>query len=370
MKKSIILIIIIACVAALLTAIYGRIQRNAEIRIQDGKPVVKIGVLYPMSGNVAIFGEAAKAALDIFQEDLKQKNGKYAYEFIFEDSRLQNAVAATNIRKLIDFDQVDAVITMITGNVTAPVADKARVLHFTASLDPQSARGDYAFNITTSTETLAKKMVAELNKHHIKRVTIVSVNNMNTSLFIDKLKELATETTIGDVYRFNTGERNFDIMLTKAMRGKPDMLLVFGFPPETDIVMRRLMEKGNTIPVSTFESFTALQDKRLAEGYWYVDAGATSPDFLKKYAGKTGKDVLNYADFMYAMMQIIENGYEKAVVAEGKIKPDAIEVARAIQENTNGMETAVGAVSIDAAGIVSTPASLKKVENGQIVRLD
>ncbi len=371
MKKSIVLAVVFICVAIFLGALYWKSQNAAVVRFQDGKPVIKVGILYPMSGNVAIFGEAAKTALEIFQEDSgERKEDKYAYQFIFEDSQLKNARAAMGVRKLIDLDRADVVLTMIYGNVSAPLANEKKVLHFTASLDPQSARGDYAFNITTSAATLAKKMAVELKKNNVASVSIITLDNVNTMLFIDRLKEVAQGVEIRDIYRFNPGERNFDTMVVKAMRGRPDMLLVLGFPPETDIIMRRLHEKKNTIPVSTFESFTSLQERGLAEGYWYVDAGATSSDFIRKYAAKTGTDILNYADFMYAMMQIVRNGYEKAALAEGADKPDSLDVARAIQAETDGMETVIGKVSIDAEGIVSTPASLKTIENGPIVRLD
>lgn len=39
----------------------------------DSKPVVKIGVIYPMSGNYAHFGDAMKTALKMFEDEEQTK---------------------------------------------------------------------------------------------------------------------------------------------------------------------------------------------------------------------------------------------------------------------------------------------------------
>ena len=42
---------------------------------QSDKPVVKIGMLYPLSGNAAVFGDTAKMVAKMFFDDYK--NTKY-----------------------------------------------------------------------------------------------------------------------------------------------------------------------------------------------------------------------------------------------------------------------------------------------------
>lgn len=73
--------------------------------IEPSKPVVKIGVIYPMSGDGANFGAAAQVTKEIFMEDLQIANPKYNYQFVWEDNQLKLPQTASAAQKLISLDK-------------------------------------------------------------------------------------------------------------------------------------------------------------------------------------------------------------------------------------------------------------------------
>ncbi len=93
----------------------------------QNKPVVKIGVMLPLSGDMASYGDAAKRAVEMVKEDIK--NTKNHYEFVLEDSGTDTAKAATIIRKLVFTDKINAVMGYIssTAMVVAPIAEENKI---------------------------------------------------------------------------------------------------------------------------------------------------------------------------------------------------------------------------------------------------
>ena len=75
--------------------------------IPTNKQIIKIGVLYPLTGDGAFLGESAKIATKMFFEDYN--NTKYKYELVWEDSQANPATAVSAVRKLINYDHVDVI---------------------------------------------------------------------------------------------------------------------------------------------------------------------------------------------------------------------------------------------------------------------
>ena len=68
---------------------------KTEAPKENGKPVIKIGVSLPLTGDSANVSEAVKASINMAWNEWYQKDTKYNYEVIFEDDALQTAKAAT-----------------------------------------------------------------------------------------------------------------------------------------------------------------------------------------------------------------------------------------------------------------------------------
>ena len=87
-------------------------------------------MILPLSGNANALGESAKNAAILAKEQFK--NTKDEYELIFEDDQADSKKTVSAFRKLVDLDQVRAIVTAFSGpgNAIAPIAQKEQIIHF------------------------------------------------------------------------------------------------------------------------------------------------------------------------------------------------------------------------------------------------
>lgn len=104
MKKLLVLLIAVTlAVGGYIFFLQGEKNDNNE------KPVVKIGIILPLTGNTSNFGQAYKNGI-LLAEDNLNKNTKFTYKLIIEDSADNNKVLPAITRKLLDVDKVEAIL--------------------------------------------------------------------------------------------------------------------------------------------------------------------------------------------------------------------------------------------------------------------
>lgn len=77
---------------------------------QENRPLIKIGLILPLSGGMAHVGAAFRDAARMAIDDIPS-DSRFHYQLVIEDDQLPSAKAATAVQKLIDRDKVDAVIS-------------------------------------------------------------------------------------------------------------------------------------------------------------------------------------------------------------------------------------------------------------------
>lgn len=106
----------------------------------------RIGVVLPYSGSLAAFGEEGKQGIELaVAEFASQPDADLTVSVIYEDSKGDPADSVRAFRKLVDVDNVDAVIGEVVSSNTlaiAPIADELRVpLVVPASTNEDITRG-------------------------------------------------------------------------------------------------------------------------------------------------------------------------------------------------------------------------------------
>ena len=342
-------------------------DRTQDEIIPDSKPKVKIGLIYPLSGDNAKFGEAARVAVSMFLADNEEKLNKFNYEFIYEDNQMKPQQSVTALNKLINIDKADIVITTIS-NVGRAVssANNGRIIHFSSSTDKGVADGDFNFNISSSAENEVSKLINVFMKKGYKKIDIVYANTSGPALVAKLLEEkLNNEKTMktGNVFSINQGEKDFRIMIYKICNSNPDILFLQLQAPEVDIFMKQFREINKDIPVTGISTFSFLENKAFAEGQWYVDFAQANKGYIKKFESMTGDNVTVYSEYVYAILQILVDTYENS---EG-YKPSLKDISDYLLKNINDYETVVGKVNIDKEGAIDAPSSVLMIEDGNIV---
>lgn len=359
------------CIFCALFAIAGCDSEKSD------KPVVKIAFLYPMSGDGAIFGDTAKKISDWYISEFEKNNpnAKYKYKAIFEDAQWSASKTATLAQKVISVDHADAMLSMTSsqGMVMNPIAEQNKVIQLSFAADPKAAKGDFNFRIATSAKNVAERTFEYMNKNKLKTFsTVVLTSDAGSVAVIDEFKRVASKNKnvkMKSAYSINPGDKNFDVMLTKIKSEKPDILVIEALPPESDLFLRAMHRASVNIPVTGIWTIPALTDKSLAEGMWYVDDAAATPEFMKQFEQVIGGTATNYGEFAYTMLNALTNAWEKADAEPGQ-KPIPENVVKSIMENTNGLKTPLGTLSIDADGGIALPGVMKQIKNGEQVIIE
>jgi branched-chain amino acid transport system substrate-binding protein len=330
------------------------------------KPVVKVGVICPLSGNAAAHGEELRAALQVAQEDLA--NAKFRYELIFEDDQMNPARSAQAAQKLIKVDKIDALISFGSGpgNVIAPIAEAARVPFIGICSDPNVAKGKYNFIHWTPPEKEVAKFVPELVKRRIKSVGIIEQNHQGwlytSNLLVPALEKNGIRVTSRQ--KFNFGERDFRMYLAKAAEAKPDALYLAAFSPEAEILQKQYNDAKLRIPYVSIVGPDLAQDTKPFEGVWYVSGTATPDALARRIIAKSAIKKMFFGGFGYDALSFIAQACEK--LGAGGVKPTGTQIVEDLQK-LEGYTSVFGALGINAEGVFQTEPTIKQIRNGEPV---
>lgn len=279
----------------------------------QNKPVVKIGMMLPLSGDMAAYGDATKRAIEMVKQDTQDT--KNYYKFVLEDSGTDTAKASTIIRKLVFTDKINAVMGYIssTAMVVAPIAQENKIPSLFFVSAPEASQGEYNFrlypDIVTAGEMIAKKIKSEKKKN----IAIVYQNIPSMNYMVaDMLPVFNKELKIVLNENFTPDEKNFFALIQKIKRAKPDYIVFEATPPETDIFIKQLHENNVNIPVSGFQLLGMTANLELLDGAWDVDTAQSDADFVARYKQMGGADNIFYADYVYTMLMALINGFENA----------------------------------------------------------
>ncbi len=337
----------------------------------DTKPVVKIGVLYPLSGDSAFFGDSAKKAANLFFKEFDATKFKYKYQLIWEDSQSSPVRAAMATHKLIDYDHVDVIYDMHSGVSIAvsPIANAKKTLHLAFAQDRAISTGFYNWRVVTSTKKTGEKMLSALKKRNLLNVIGVVENIAGTMSLYGGFENVAKQDKDMslETMSINPGERDFNLLLQKIQSKKPDAIVVSLHAPEIDIFMRQARMNEINIPIVGVQSFTFLKDKSLAEGSWYVDVAMADKNFLERYKASSGDEITNFAENFYTLLQVTTTIYESF---DGKEKPTHEEFIAKIPV-LNGVISPIGKLVVDKEEQnVDSEASIRSIKKGIVVAIE
>lgn len=341
---------------------YGMTRKPVE------EGTIKIGVIAPLSGDLAFLGEGYRDAFLLAKEN--SKNTKYNYELIFEDDQMDPAKTATALQKLISIDKVNAVVSFASGpaNVISPLAGQNKIIHFGIATDPSAANGEYNFMHWTPPSEEAKTFVAELQKRGIKKLGIFVTNQQGVLATVAAIKERLKGTDIEIVteQKFNMDERDFRTLITKAKYSGAEIYLLEAFPPQLEILTKQIKESGISTPLTCIELVESSDEAmKLFEGYWYVNSADSTTEFNKKFEVKYNKTPSPAAANGYDIFNMLVVAHEEAGKYE---KPTPEKVVEALNQ-IKDFDGALGKLSMGPDGIVFSQAVVRMIKDGKPVTI-
>ncbi len=323
------------------------------------KPVIKIGAVFPLSGDSAEKGTGFKNALLLARDDLKYQDPKYDYRFVIDDT--QDIAAVYEKQK--NADKVSAVITFgaVAGNFIAPQAEKDKIIHVNfGAVDNKIADGKYNFMNWTMPEKMIVSMLNFYKEHHYKNIVFIGAENPETHTLHEKLQELAAPDEIKITsFWLAPQEKDFLPLLTETKAVNADAYLL---QIEKEQIAPFVADyKTAAIPavLTNIETFSKLSDFKVIDGAYYTDVAHSMDIFnnrvKKAYPETNSNDALGT---VYDTVMLLVQTFENASAPE-----QAVDILAQTEEYTG----VVGVITQDKNGIFNARAVLKKVMNGEPV---
>jgi branched-chain amino acid transport system substrate-binding protein len=241
MKSKLLLVVVLGACLVLGLFFIARTDNQKE------DVVVKIGVLLPLSGELATFGEKIKQGIELAQEDFPTER----FTVIFEDARgLAARETLTAYRKLRNIDNVDVILGPFGPEATlaiAPRTDEENIPVIAVSLcEDRFLVHPSVYCVYPALDTGVLGIKPHLQKLGIHTVGLFTMVGDLGNLIEDTFETLEEEGTLDllATEKINAGNHDARTALLKLMAESPDMIYIVTTPEEGHLALKQLFELG------------------------------------------------------------------------------------------------------------------------------
>ncbi|MBP5698733.1 MAG: ABC transporter substrate-binding protein [Alphaproteobacteria bacterium] len=328
----------------------------------EAKPVVKIGVSLPLTGDIAYMGQALKGAVMVAEQQLKDNNKlKNDYQFIIEDNAYNTKTVMAINNKFAWVDKVNAIVDFASnpGLVTSQFAEKNKIIHInTGSSDRNVAKGEYNFSHTTLPDMEAKVLVRDILSNY-KNVALIVLNEASgIAAAAEMTKEMDANNIKYIQYIVNDGEKDMRGLIEKIEQNNPDIYVVTLYSPNFDVLYKQMQEKGINKPITSTNFMDLVNNlSMLPDGTQWVTYPSPEPVIREKILevnkGVTTSELCigNIYDAVMMVVEAFENSNNN-------------EEALSYLNNLQTFTGVYGQVDIHD-GILNVPAIRKELKDGK-----
>ena len=337
-----------------------------------------IGLLYPMTGRLAVTGAQMKQGFDMALEEINRaQRGDALIKFIPVDdtSTVDGAVEAYN--RLIHETDVPAIIGPTTSSqceAAFPIAQENRIVAFspTSAATGLSALGDFIFRVTlTSDAHIPSSVRVTKEKLDYKRVALIydelhAIALSGANAFRQALTENGVEILTSET--FQTGETDFSAQLARIKESNPEAIFIAALPQDMPEIMIQTRDLEIPFSVPFIVPELSIDDVRAAgaagEGLissasWLsTDSNPLNQAFIHNYRATYGVEPNTWTAHSYATVYILAEAIANAQSTDSEAIRDAM-------TNIKDSDTVLGKFSFDANGDAVHDAIILTVENGE-----
>ncbi|MFW8566284.1 ABC transporter substrate-binding protein [Orrella sp. 11846] len=221
---------------------------------------IKIGVIAPMTGAASAWGIAAAEGAKILAEKHNANGGieingqKHPVEIFAYDDKYQAAEAVAAFNRLVKSDGVKYIVVLSSAGTVAvrdmAEEEKVMILSGAYAQEPMDKDNPYLWRIYSPPADYIPSMISWLRGHvgdDVKKVAIMNPND-ETGWGVMKVDEKAFADNGFEVVNTTLFERStndFQAIITKMLRDKPDLIELGVTPPgSAALFVRQAREMG------------------------------------------------------------------------------------------------------------------------------
>jgi branched-chain amino acid transport system substrate-binding protein len=348
--------------------------------------IIRIGGVAPLTGASATFGASTKNGCLLAFKAVNDAGGidiggtKYLISYIFEDDQGSPEVAANAFRKLIDQDEVVAIIGSVMSKCTlagAPIAQDAGVpvISPTSTNVQVTLTGDYIFR-ACFIDPFQGAVVASFSYNDLKAKTAAVIfDNANdytkglAEVFKPSFEKLGGKVVAYESFTDEQLTTDFSAQLTNIKAANPEVIFLAAYYAAAALEAKQARALGITVPFVGADGwdsaeFTKLGGEAVEGGHFCThyspeDTRPIAQNFVKKYTGIYGQTPDALAALAYDAALILIDSLQRAGSTDGAAIRDAMAA-------TN-MECVSGQITFDENRNPIKSAAIIKVENGKFV---
>jgi branched-chain amino acid transport system substrate-binding protein len=297
----------------------------AVVRAQAS--VYKIGVTYPLTGPLAINSPQVIAGAQIAIDDINRAGGVKGHQVALavEDSLGTPQGGVTAMRKLVEVDGVQAILTIFTNIVTAqmPLGDALKVPTL-STVETPGLVGQSKYSFAHAATLGSASMLGTFWKNNAKKVFALYGDNGFGHLIAPVAKQIAQGAGCAyDEAFFDLTATDFRGLVTRVKDAGADWLFISGQGSSAETALiKQLRELGLTTPIVNGSNFYydktwATAVGSYAEGMYFVgvNVDATTPyakTFVTAYKAKVGNEPSYQAGEAYDIIRMFATCIERA----------------------------------------------------------
>ncbi|WP_025272236.1 ABC transporter substrate-binding protein [Haloglycomyces albus] len=338
--------------------------------------VVRVGATLSLTGGAAFAGEYQQQGLQLAIDELNQESG-VSYELVVEDDETDVQSGLTAFEKLIERDEVSALIGPTLSNVAFSTYEESQdagvpTIGISTTANGIPEIGDYIYRVSLPEEVaLAESIPASYDALDYKDVAVMYDNEdeFTASAYESMMLELERlDVDLVSEETFPTDESDFRSQLTKVAETEPDVLVLSALPAATAPLVKQAREIGLDVPIVGGNAFNSpvmidnLGDSAeglIVGGAWSSSAMTTgNQEFMDSFEQTYDR----------APDQFAAQAYTSAHVLDAAIRDNCDANRSAIREalgRIDAHETVLGPVTLAPHGEITQDAFVQIIKDGE-----
>lgn len=311
---------------------------------KEAADTVKIGGIFPLSGNVAVFGTECRNGVEMAISEINAAggvNGKML-ELIAEDDEGSPEKSVNAYKKLVTRDKCNIIIGSLTSGCTAAItslaqAQKVLLLAPAATQVDITDAGDYVFRACFidpfqgtvggkfSLETLGAKNAAVL--YDIQNDYSIGLYENFKVAFEQGGGTLVAEES------YSTGDKDFNAQLTKIKTTNPDVVYLPDYYGTVALIAKQLRAQGINAPIVGADGWDGIIDNagdEVLNGFYsnhYAADDSTDEKvvtFVNSYREKFGSTPVSFAALGYDCVYLLRDAMVAADSVDAAVLKDQL----------------------------------------------
>lgn len=361
---------------------------------------IKVGVYGSLTGTTATFGQSTERGVKLAFDEINAAGGVGGKQLVMisEDDQSKAEEAATAVQKLINQDQVVALLGEVASSrslAAAPIAQDAGVVMISpSSTNPEvTKKGNFIFR-TCFIDPFQGTVMAKFAAQNLGMKRVAILKDVKNDYSVGLAQYFTAEFTgpqagsITGEQAYSEGDADFRSQLTALKANNPEAIFVPGYYTEVGSIAIQARELGITAPILGGDGWVSDQLLKIGgtalEGCYYSNHFALdSPDsslqgFLGRYKAKYGVQPDAIGGLAYDAARLLADGLKRlhetdpeafeALDAAKAGDAEAQKAARAkLRDLIAGVEAfpgVTGPITFDADRNPVKPAVIIKIEGG------